>query len=129
MEKQNNGRPKFDVWVMGLPGEDGMQVGAEIDVKLMRRAREQNADTLVFPEAATLKITSVKPRRRQGSESSTHRELEVEVVFTKNVQHGKTNQFDDGRGLEAFRADTECTVVYWPSDQMARVSRHSAVLR
>ena len=126
MGTKNQGQAKYDVWITGLPDEHGLQ--GVLTVKMMRRSRAQNADTLVMPVATQIEVLSVTPRRRKEATDSVHRELAVEVVFPTGVPHGRTNRFDDGKGLAAFEADTRCTLVYWPSDQMARVSRHSEVL-
>lgn len=129
MEK-NNGMPKFDVWVYGLPGEDELVSGAEREVKLMRRLRGQSADSLITPSAAKLKILNVTPRRKSGTKSpeSTRQELEVEVEVTEGVQRSLMNSFDDGQGLSAFKTGVKFTLVYYPFDKMARVSRSCEVL-
>ena len=135
MEKNNGtpkagaGLPKFDVWVYGMPGEDELE-GAVREVKMMRRLREQGSDTLVSAAPATLKVLNVTPRRKSDTKSpdSTRRELAVEVELTEGVKRSVMNHFDDGLGLAAFKTGIKFTLVYWPFDKMARVSRSCDVL-
>ncbi len=148
MEEKNNamerkasvlpvgGMPKFDVWFSDLGSElslkEHMDGGKYQAVRMMRRNREVGADTLTAAVRADLKIVSMAERKRADgrpySPSSLHREVELEVEMVSRAGREITNHFDDGQGLSAFRTGTRFTVVYWPSDQMARVSRSSAVL-
>ena len=136
MERNNmpkaagTGQPKFDVWVYGMPGEDELEVGTVREVKMMRRLRAQGSDTLVTASSAKLKVLKVEPRRKSDTKSpdSTRRELAVEVEMVEGVKRSITNHFDDGRGLAAFETGVTFTLVYWPFDKMARVSRSCEVL-
>lgn len=129
MEKPTNGKPRYDVWAYGLPGENEL-AGRDLDVQLMRRAAQGGGDTLIYKVPVKLHVLSVQPRRRvSGAPGSTHRELAVEVEMVENAQRGAMNSFDDGQGLSAFKAGERFTLVYWPSDRMARVSRSCAILQ
>lgn len=127
-------QPRFDVWVDGLPTEQQLSACATeqrpVDVRMMRRSREQRCETLLYKVPAVLKVLSVTPRRREGSRAvdSTHKELAVEVEVAEDVARGNLGGADDGLGLSAFKAGTRFMLVYWPYDQMARVSRSSDVL-
>lgn len=132
------GQPKFEVWAYDMPSEADLRIaeqgGKAVDVNMMRRHREKSSDSLVYRVPVSLKVLSVKNRRR-GSDTkkrvgSMHRELAVEVEMVKNAPKGILNGCDDGLGLSAFKAGTQFTLVYCPDDgtKAARVSRSSDVL-
>lgn len=145
MEKNNGtpravstGRPKFEVWASDMPSEGDLkiaeQVGKVVNVYLMRRNREKNCESLVYRVPVSLKVLSMKTRRR-GSDTkkqvgSMHRELAVEVEMAEDAPKGTLNSYDDGLGLSAFKAGTQFVLVYCPDDRTwtARVSRGSDVL-
>lgn len=135
-EKKTNqgaGMPAFDVWAYDVLGESDLKAaassGSVLTVKLMRRARKEGCDTLIYRVPVQLKVLDVKTRRRAGAAAPmTHRELEVKVEVANDVQKGVLNAFDDGQGLSAFKAGTQFTLVFWPDGTMARVSRSSEVL-
>lgn len=135
---KNNGVPVFEVWASDMLSEGDLkiaeQVGKVVNVHLMRRHREKNCDSLVYRVPVSLKVLSVKDRRR-GSDTkkqvgSMHRELAVEVEMVKDAPKGILNSHDDGLGLSAFKAGTQFVLVYCPDDRTwtARVSRGSDVL-
>lgn len=137
MEK-SNGVPKFEVWASDMPSEGDLkiaeQVGKVVNVYLMRRNREKNCESLVYRVPVSLKVLSMKTRRR-GSDTkkqvgSMHRELAVEVEMVEDAPKGTLNNHDDGLGLSAFKAGTQFVLVYCPDDRTwtARVSRGSDVL-
>lgn len=133
------GVPEFEVWAHGLAGEYDLRAAITSEkvqeVRMMRRHRKLNADSLVFPVNVKLRVLDVKVRRRANTTKkevgSMHRELAVEVKMEEDAPKGILNDHDDGTGLSAFKAGTVFTLVYCPDDgtKAARVSRSCDVLR
>lgn len=138
--QRNLGRnlPKFEVWAYEMPSECDLKIAAQNGevqtVRMMRKLRGQNADSLIYRVNAKLKVLGVSDRRR-GSVSkktvgSMHREVAVEVEVVEDVPKGILNNLDDGLGMSAFKVGTQFTLVYCPDDgtRTARVSRSCDVL-
>lgn len=134
----STGQPQFEVWAYDMPGEGDLRIaeqsGKAVDVNMMRRHREKGSDSLIYRVPVSLKVLSVKNRRR-GSDTkkqvgSMHRELAVEVEMVQNARKGILNGYDDGLGLSAFKAGTQFMLICCPDDgtKIARVSRSSDVL-
>ena len=138
MQKIGKNLPRFDVWAYGMASECDLKIAAQNgevqNVRMMRKLRERNEDSLIYQVNAKLKVLSVSDRRRGGASKkmvgSMHREVAVKVEVVEDVPKGILARPDDKLGMSAFKAGTQFVLVYCPDDgtRTARVSRSSDVL-